>query len=162
MMKKTIFSLSLLCALSACSSSSDDNAPKDMTYPEIKIEGYVPNPIDCQVYHRGDVIPVEFMLTDDTELGSYNIEIHHNFDHHDHSTSIVECPLDKKKDNKEIKNPWVKNVDFTIPAGQRAYKLREDILIPKNIDTGDYHFMLRVTDRAGWQQLHAVAIKIAE
>lgn len=159
MMKKIIFSLSLLCALSACSSSSDDNAPKDMTYPEIKTEGYVPNPIDCQVYHRGDVIPVEFMLTDDTELGSYNIEIHNNFDHHTHNTSSVDCPLD---DKKKAQNPWVLNKDYEIPTGQRSYKVRVDIKIPEDKDPGDYHFMLRVTDRAGWQQLHAVAIKIAE
>lgn len=39
---------------------------------------------------------------------------------------------------------------------------RHDIKIPADIDAGDYHFMIRLTDRAGWQQLHAVAIKITE
>ena len=34
--------------------------------------------------------------------------------------------------------------------------------IPADAALGDYHFMIRLTDRAGWQQLHAVAIKITE
>jgi len=128
-----------------------------MTYPEISQEGIVANPTDCQVYERGGVIPFNYIFKDDTELGSYNIEVHNNFDHHTHSTSSVECQMDEKKTPQ---NPWVYNQDFSIPEGQRTYTSRFDIPIPADIDTGDYHFMVRLTDRAGWQQLHAVAIKI--
>ena len=157
-MKKNILTLMLLCALSACG-SSDDNEPKDMTYPVISDKGIVAVPTDCQVFKRGDVIPLNYLFTDDTELGSYNVEIHNNFDHHTHSTSSVECQMDAKK---EPVKPWIYNQDFTIPAGQRSFTARHDIAIPSDIDAGDYHFMIRLTDRAGWQQLHAVAIKIAE
>ena len=148
----------LLCALSACS-SSDDETQKDMQQPVISDQGIVANPIDCQQYHRGDIIPFHYVMTDDQELGNYNIEIHNNFDHHTHSTSSVECPMDAKK---EPVKPWVYNQDFQIPAGQRSYTARHDIAIPADIDPGDYHFMIRLTDQAGWQQLHAVAIKISE
>ena len=157
-MKKTYLSLILLCALSACS-SSDDNEKKDMTYPEISDNGIVAVPTDCEVFKRGEVIPLNYVFTDDTELGSYNIEIHNNFDHHTHSTSSVECPMDAQK--QPVK-PWVYNQDFTIPAGQRSFTARHDISIPADIDTGDYHFMIRLTDSVGWQQLHAVAIKVTE
>ena len=146
----------LLCALCACS-SDDDEPQKDMLQPVISDTGIVADPIDCQVYHRGDVIPFHYLFTDDTELGAYNIEIHNNFDHHTHSTSSVECPVDVKKDPVK---PWIFSQDYTIPAGQRSYDARHDIQIPADIDTGDYHFMVRLTDHAGWQQLHAVAIKI--
>ena len=146
----------LLCALCACS-SDDDEQQKDMLQPVISDTGIVADPIDCQVYHRGDVIPFHYLFTDDTELGAYNIEIHNNFDHHTHSTSSVECPVDAKKDPVK---PWIFSQDYTIPAGQRSYDARHDIQIPADIDTGDYHFMVRLTDHAGWQQLHAVAIKI--
>ena len=146
----------LLCALCACS-SDDDEQQKDMLQPVISDTGIVADPIDCQVYHRGDVIPFHYLFTDDTELGAYNIEIHNNFDHHTHSTSSVECPVDVKKDPVK---PWIFSQDYTIPAGQRSYDARHDIQIPVDIDTGDYHFMVRLTDHAGWQQLHAVAIKI--
>ena len=154
-MKKIYLSLTLLCALCACSSSDDDT--KDMTYPVINTTDIVAIPTDCDVYQRGEVIPVSFLFTDDTELGAYNIEIHNNFDHHTHSTSSVECPMETAK--KPV-NPWVYNQDFTIPAGQRSFSACHDIKIPEDIDPGDYHFMVRLTDRAGWQQMHAVAIKI--
>ena len=32
--------------------------------------------------------------------------------------------------------------------------------IPTDIDPGDYHFVIRVTDQTGNQQLRAMAIKI--
>ena len=148
----------LLCALSACS-SSDDEVQKDMQQPVISDQGITANPIDCQVYHRGDVIPFHYVMTDDQELGAYNIEIHNNFDHHTHSTTAVECTIDAQK---KPQNPWVFNRDYIIPAGLRQYEAHHDIEIPADVDSGDYHFMIRLTDRAGWQQLHAVAIKIIE
>ncbi|MBR0166575.1 MAG: DUF4625 domain-containing protein [Prevotella sp.] len=154
--------MALVCMISlgfnSCS-SSDDNEKKDMTYPEISGKDIVAVPTDCEVFKRGEVIPLNYIFTDDTELGSYNIEIHNNFDHHTHSTSSVECPMDEKKNPV---NPWVYNQDFKIPAGQCNFTARHDISIPADIDPGDYHFMIRLTDRAGWQQLHAVAIKIIE
>ena len=158
-MKKIYLSLILLCALSACS-SSDDDVTKDMTAPEISSEGSVAGPIDGQVFKRGDVIPFNYLFTDDTELGAYNIEIHNNFDHHTHSTTSTDCALDAEK--KATAKAWVYNKDFTIPAGMRSYTARHDIAIPADIDPGDYHFMIRLTDRSGWQKLHAVAVKITE
>ena len=145
-------------------SCGDDDDEKDMTYPVISAEGITANPIDCQVYQRGSVIPFHYLFTDDTELGAYNIEIHTNADHHTHSTSSVECEEDEHEHEHEHEavKPWVFNQDFQIPAGQRSFEARHDIQIPADIDPGDYHFMLRLTDRAGWQQLRAVAIKITE
>lgn len=157
-LNKTYLSLMLLCTLSACGSSDDDDT-KDMSKPVINTKDIVAVPTDCEVYKRGDVIPFNSLFTDDTELGAYNIEIHQNFDHHTHSTSSVECQMDEKKDPVK---PWTYNQDFSIPSGQKSFAARHDIAIPADIDPGDYHFMVRLTDRAGWQELHAVAIKITE
>lgn len=154
-MKKIITVLTLLCALSACNSSDEED--KDMTLPVISDEVEDACPTDCQVFSRGDEIEVCFLFTDNVELGSYNIEIHHNFDHHTHSTSSVECDMDEAKD---AVNAWVYNEDFAIPSGSVEYEAHQFIQIPTDIDTGDYHFMVRLTDQAGWQQLKAVAIKI--
>ena len=157
MIRNSIYAILLLCALSAC--GSDDDEQRDMQQPAISDQGITVNPIDCQQYQRGDVIPFHYLMIDNQELGAYNIEIHNNFDHHTHSTTAAECPMDAQK---QPQNPWVYNRDFTIPAGLRSYDARHEIQIPADIDPGDYHFMVRLTDRAGWQQLHAVAIKIVE
>ena len=90
---------------------------------------------------------------------SYNIEIHNNFDHHSHSTEAGDCPLDEKK---LPVHPWVYNQDFPIPGNSPLYDAHVNIPIPADIDPGDYHFMIRVTDRSGWQQLKAVNIKISD
>ncbi len=176
MMKKTIFTLSLLFALCACG-GSDDDAAKDMTYPEIVSEGIVAVPTNCNVFKPGDVIPFNYVFKDDTELGSYNIEIHNNFDHHtSHSNSAEKCEMDEKQ--SEV-SPWVYNQDYTIPAGLKNYTARIDIPIPtevvvyekdaqtgkekgvlKPLQPGDYHFMIRLTDATGWQTLHAISIKV--
>lgn len=156
-MNRYILSLSLLCVLCACS-SSDDHEPKDMTQPVITNTDIMENPMECQQYHPGDVIAFHYVFTDNVELGNYNIEVHNNFDHHTHSGSAVECELDEKKEAGD--KAWIFNQDYTIPSGLRTYNARVDIQIPADAETGDYHFMIRLTDRAGWQQLKAVSIKV--
>ena len=67
MMKYSVFLLLLLCAICACSGSDDDNT-KDMTYPVISDVGITANPIDCQVYNRGSVIPFNYIFSDDSHV----------------------------------------------------------------------------------------------
>ena len=157
MNRKDLFIL-LLCALCACSSSSDERA-KDMTMPQITANGILPEPDNCQAFPLGDTIRFHYIFTDDMELGAFNIEIHNNFDHHSHSTSAEECKMEPKK---QPVRPWVFNKDYTIPDGLRLYEASFDIPIPDDVDPGDYHFMIRLTDKAGWQQLEAVSIKLAD
>jgi hypothetical protein len=171
---KKIINMSLMMALltvftvSFIACSKDDD--KDMTPPVISDEGIVANPINCQQYHPGDIIYFHYVMTDNEELGNYNIEIHNNFNHHSHSTEaddhdheMDECDDDDEHEHEHEHSEgkaWVYNQDFTIPAGLRQYDARVDIQIPADIEPGDYHFMIRLTDAAGWQQLHAVAVKI--
>lgn len=155
-MRKTGLFLLLLCALCACSSSGDDGA-RDMTMPAISDEGIMPTPCNCEAFLQGDTIRFRYNFTDDTELGAFNIEIHNNFDHHSHSTSSEDCLMEPKK---QPIRPWVFNRDYSIPSGQRFYEAAFDIPIPDDVDPGDYHFMIRLTDKAGWQQLKAVSVKI--
>lgn len=147
-----------ICAafLAVACSNENDNPVKDMEKPEIQ-DGDIPSPINCQVYHKGETIPFRYLFTDNVELGNFNIEIHNNFDHHSHSTSAGDCQLDEKK---QPVAPWVYNQDYAIPSGRRIYEAEVDIPIPSDIDTGDYHFMVRLTDKSGWQQLKAVSIKV--
>ena len=156
-MKKSFLSPILLCALCACS-SYDDNDLRDMTQPVISEQGITANPVECQQYQPGEVIPFCYVFTDNVELGKFNIEIHNNFDHHTHSGSAIECEMDEKKEAGA--KAWVFNRGYIIPTCQRTYTARVDIPIPANAETCDYHFMIRLSNRAGWQSLKAVAIKV--
>lgn len=152
MMKKVLL---FLCSvlLFGC---SDNNNAKDMERPEI-IDTEDPSPRNCQILLRGGTLPVRCLFTDNKELGAFNIEIHNNFDHHSHSTSAEDCPFDP---DRKPENPWIHSEDMEIPAGSVSYLLNLEIPIPDNVDTGDYHFMIRLTDKAGWQVFKAVSLKM--
>ena len=162
---KKYMSMSLATALvsvfALCFTACDDDE-KDMSRPVITDTGIVANPINCQVYHRGEVIPFRYVFTDNVELGNYNIEIHSNHDHHTHSTEAVECEEHEHHEEVTPTNPWIYNQSFSIPAGSQSFSAQVDIPIPQDIDPGDYHFMIRVTDQAGNQEIKSVAIEIEE
>ena len=149
-----IFLFLCIFVLAAASCGKD----KDAVKPEIVDSGKA-SPVNCQCYRKGTVIPFRYTFMDNLELGNFNIEIHNNFDHHTHSTEAGDCPLDAKK--APVK-PWVYNQDFSIPAGKTAYEAELDIPVPSDVDPGDYHFMIRLTDKAGWQQLKSVSLKVTE
>ena len=154
-MKKHLIFILLAAVLTACSGEAD----RDMQKPSIATDGIAASPSECDTYLVGDTIHFCYRLTDNVELGNFNIEVHSNHDHHTHSTSAIECPLD---DSSTPSNPWVFNQDYTIPAGSRDYVATVDIPIPHGVAVGDYHFMIRLTDRAGWQEMRSVAIKLVE
>ena len=172
---KKIFSMGLLMALTVITLFvSCNKTDRDETQPVITNMGITANPVNCQVYHPGDTIPFCYQFEDDVELGSFNIEIHSNSDHHSHRTESDnhgheggECAHEHDHEEHEHEHadgqqPWVFNQDYEIPIGLRSYLARVNIPIPKDIAEGDYHFMIRLTDQAGWQQLKAVAIIIED
>lgn len=156
-MKKIFYLIALLSVFTAC--NDDNNEDKDTQMPVITDDGIQAVPSDCQSFQRGDTIHFFYIFKDNNCLGKYNLEIHNNFNHHTHSTSSVECD---KEDNKQPVNPWVYNQDFDIPSGLKIFNAQTDIAVPEDIDCGEYHFMIRLTDRAGWQQLRSAAIRITE
>ena len=165
-MKKYIYmslTMALVSVFTLCMSACGDDDEKDMTKPVIASNADTDNPINCQVYHLGEVIPFRYTFTDNVELGNFNIEIHSNHDHHTHSTEAVECEEEEHEhEDATPVNPWVFNQSYAIPTGLQRYSAAVEIPIPSDIDPGDYHFMIRGTDKAGWQEIKSVAIKIEE
>lgn len=158
MINKKIILYSLVCLIAmACSSNDDDS--QDMEKPSIDMSFNNAYPQNCVILYRGESFPFRAIFTDNQELGNYNIEIHNNFDHHSHSTDNVECDLEPKKAPVKA---FVYNQDFSIPSGKSTFDANNEISIPADIDTGDYHFMVRLTDKAGWQQLKAISLKIKD
>jgi hypothetical protein len=155
MIRKTLFYLATFLLLFSCSQDEDH----DMEKPVIDMNGALAFPLTCDVVYRGESFTFKALFTDNEELGNYNIEIHNNFDHHSHSTDDVECEPDEKKNPVK---PFIYNKDFSIPSGSVSYEAENNIPVPGDVDTGDYHFMVRLTDKSGWQQLKAVGIKIRD
>lgn len=145
----------MITTFGACNNDSEDAT--DTEYPVITDKGVTASPINCQVYHRGEVIPLRYVFMDNVELGNFNIEIHNDFDHHSHGNSKEDCELGPVKN---AVNPWVFNRSYKIEKGTKKYEVHEDIPIPADIDTGDYHFMIRLTDASGWQTILPISIKI--
>lgn len=156
-MKKTKSLTALLIGLLALASCSSDNNEIDTEYPVIDISASNAFPIQCSEITRGQKITFRAKFTDNVALGSYSLDIHHNFDHHTHSTEVNNCIADPVK--KPV-NPMLYINSVTIPNGEKSYEAVQEITIPTDIDPGDYHFMIRLTDKEGWQTIKGLSIKI--
>lgn len=134
-----------------------DSAEIDTEYPTIDITASDASPKQCAVLTRGQQFTFKANLSDNVELGSVSVDVHHNFDHHSHSTEVSNCTMDAKK--TPVK-PYLLIQSFPIPTGQKQYTVNQQISIPADIDPGDYHFLIRLTDKEGWQTLKGISIKI--
>lgn len=148
------FGILLVLAIAGC---KKDKAEIDTIYPEIDITSTTAFPKQCSIVNRGEKFMFKAKLSDNVALGNISIDIHHNFDHHSHSTEMITCGMDPVK--MPIK-PMVLIKSFSIPPGQKNYDIQEEIEVPTNVDTGDYHFLIRLTDHEGWQTIKGLSIKI--
>lgn len=154
---KYICFLSFLIAIAAC--SSNDSIEKDLEKPTISINYTNGFPQACEQLERGKTYNFRAQVTDNLELASYSIDLHHNFDHHTHDDQLGDCDLEEKKD---AINPLIFIENYSIANGGTAYEINTSITIPEDVDTGDYHCSLSVTDATGWQSRTSIDIKIIE
>ena len=150
-MKKIILFITVLTVIAGCKKDKIDNTP-----PEID-ESFISFPLQCDEIKRGETFIFKAKFTDDFELGSFGLDVHNNFDHHNHSTETGVCASDTIKTPV---NPYVLLKNYEIPSGLKSYEANINIAIPTDIDKGDYHFMIKVTDKAGWQVLKGLSVKI--
>jgi len=136
-----------------------DDVVKDEELPVINMSGITAFPQNCVTVYRGESFTFNALFTDNEELGSYSIEMHNNFDHHTHSTSSTECEMEAIKTPV---NPLLFIEEYDMPQGKKSYSATIEIDIPADVDTGDYHFMVRLTDKSGWQTFEGISMKIAE
>lgn len=155
-MKKKLLSL-LLAVLVLAAGCKDDKEEIDTEHPEIVLTDASAFPVQCSTIKRGQTFTFKATFRDNLRLGSYSLDIHHNFDHHTHSTEVEECVLEAKKTPVE---PFLLIRNYPIPEGQREYQATAEIEVPADVDPGDYHFLIRVTDKEGWQTLKGLSIKI--
>ncbi|AWM13431.1 DUF4625 domain-containing protein [Flavobacterium sp. NRK F10] len=156
---KKLFFFTLIISLTIQSCSNDDSSEKDTTKPEINLTIADAFPTSCSSISKGSTIPFKALFTDNQELGAYSINIHNNFDHHSHDTEVDACNLDAIKD---AVNPWILTLTYSIPENTKEFISEQQILVPTDIDTGDYHFMIQLTDAEGWATMKGINIKITE
>jgi hypothetical protein len=156
---KFIFILMLFSGLFI---SCEDKTEIDKEKPEIDLSYSKAFPLNCDTLYFGESFNLNMLFTDNAELGSYSASIHHNFDHHSHSTEVTDCELSPKKDPV---NPLTFIDDFSIPEGLSEYETDVSVAIPSGdsegqFDEGDYHFFISLTDKEGWSAQKGLSIKM--
>ena len=140
----------------------DEEKPTiDTEKPSIDLTIVDAFPTSCDTLYFDEPFTVKALLTDNVELGAFNIDIHNNFDHNTHSTEIRQCTLDAVK---TAVNPYVFIQDYTIPNASSNYVTDVSMTIPSSdgtdlYDEGDYHFQIRLTDKEGWSTLKGINVK---
>lgn len=138
---------------------SDKDEPIDEEKPTINLDYEGGFPRTCTSLIKGKTYTITVQTTDNLELASYSVDLHHNFDHHTHDDQGATCNLDPKK---RAENPLIYMEHRNIENGLKEYEIQHEITIPDDIDTGDYHCQISVTDITGWQSRTSVDIKITE
>ncbi len=136
-----------------------DKESIDTEKPTIDISAATAFPKQCSQIRRGSSFTFRAKLSDNVALGSYSIDVHHNFDHHSHSTEVEECTLEPIK--KPVK-PFVLVKSINIPGQPQQYDAQFQIDVPADVDPGNYHFMIQVTDQSGWSTQRGISIRIIE
>jgi len=138
----------LLIVLLFASSCEDDN---DTQKPQI----IVVSPEQNEVLNIGSEIHFDVDFSDNTELKSYKVDIHNNFEGHTH-----------KRANSGDTVAWSFQKSWSFDAGQKnAHVHHHEIEIPHDyngmdISQGNYHFMIYCLDAAGNETWVAVPVKI--
>ncbi|HWK56426.1 MAG TPA: DUF4625 domain-containing protein [Parapedobacter sp.] len=144
-------------AMALALSCSKDAETVDTEYPVIDGNFAGAFPQQCGTVRRGETFVFRAKFSDNVALGSFSLDVHDNFDHHSHSTEVEACDMGPVK---EAEAPFKYIKSFDIPGAPKTYEAEVAIAVPADVDPGDYHFLMRVTDREGWQTLRGLSIKI--
>lgn|SRR5690554_2996904 len=157
MVKLRIRNIIAFGIISLALSCSNDAETADTDYPVIDGNFAEAFPQQCGTVLRGESFVFKAKFSDNVALGSFGLDIHNNFDHHNHSTEVETCDMEPVK---ESENPFQYIESFDIPDAPATYEASVEIAVPADVDPGDYHFLIKVTDREGWQTLRGLSVKI--
>lgn len=131
---KRFFSTSLFfLVVAAIFTSCKDDAPEvvDVTIPTIS------NVQFNETVEPGGVLELTFKLIDDIGLGEVRIDIHDDFDGHQHENGRIKA------------TPFAYSNVLDEMRGVKVYTVEESINIPEEASTGPYHLQIRYFDAAG-------------
>ncbi|NDV81787.1 DUF4625 domain-containing protein [Bacteroides sp. 51] len=126
-----LFVLSLITILSVFTACSDDDG--DTTPPVIQLN----KPAESAKLLIGSTICLDMELSDDEMLSSYKVEIHNNFDGHEHTRA------------EDGTTPFQFQKSWSVADQKNAKIHQHEIEIPEGATPGNYHLMVYCTDLAG-------------
>ena len=159
---KSIKFLFLLASASFFLNSCSDDVEIDVEKPLIDLSVDGAFPTSCDTIYFDEPFIIKALLKDNVELGSYNIDIHNNFDWHTHSTEAEQCVFNEKK---TAINPFVLIKDYELTEDLSEYMVETTMTLPSKdgtdvYDEGDYHFSITVVDKEGWSSFKGLNIKV--
>lgn len=95
----------------------------------------VTSPTDGASVNTGSELHFEATFTDNADLAQYKIEIHNDFDGHDHSSKTAEA------------EPWEKVIIQDISG--KSHSATEHIDVPTDAAAGPYHMIISCIDASG-------------
>ncbi|WP_410878213.1 DUF4625 domain-containing protein [Myroides sp. DW712] len=136
--------ISMVSAFAFTSCSSDDST--DTQKPEVNLIA----PKEGAKLEVGKDIHFDMEVSDNEGLGSYNVDIHNNFDGHGHSGenhthAISTLAVDTK--------PFAYNKTWDLGGKKNDDVHHHEIIIAADATPGKYHFVVKVLDKAGNQTM---------
>ncbi|MDR2809996.1 MAG: DUF4625 domain-containing protein [Tannerellaceae bacterium] len=108
----------------------------DTTKPVINLI----EPAEGDVLEIGEEVHFEMEVSDNDLLREYKVEIHHNFDGHNHEATRAE---------EELVPFFFEQTWSDISGKKNASIHHHDIVIPEDAAPGDYHLEVFCTDASG-------------
>lgn len=149
-----------LFSLGACSSDSSVDTEKPVIVLNAPVEG-----ANLAV---GVDIHLDMIVSDNDALGSYNIDIHGDFDGHSHgdqAASLVKFVVTQNDSSTENegRTPFAFNKTWNDIFGKRNDNVHHhEIVIPADAKRGEYHFVVKVLDQSGNQTMEVRSINIVD
>jgi hypothetical protein len=96
------------------------------------------DPSEGEILQIGSDVHFEMELSDNEMLGSYKVEIHANFDGHEHGTKSEVEP-----------SPFFFERSWDVSGQKNTSVHHHEIVIPETATPGNYHLMVYCTDASG-------------
>lgn len=136
---KTNIKFSILCLMAVSfsmftSCGDDDDEKSDTTKPVIALD----EPAEGDSLKIGAPVHLEMDLSDNEKLKSYKVDIHNNFDGHNHALKAATST-----------EAFTYNHSWDVSGLKNTHIHHHEIVIPENATPGKYHLMVYCTDEAG-------------
>lgn len=148
-----VASLASVFAFTSC--SSDDNT--DTEKPVVDLIA----PAEGAKLEAGKDIHFDMVVSDNDGLASYNVDIHNNFDGHNHSGGDTHThAVNAVKADEAEGKPFAFNKTWSLDGVKNDKIHHHEIVIDANAKPGNYHFVVKVLDKSGNQTMEFRNIEI--